>query len=120
VGAAFLDWVRLADLVLANSDEAAVLAGDTDPVAQARTLATVAVHAVVKRGPAGAVWAGPDGVFEAPGRAATVADSTGAGDAFAAGLLAAWVGGAAPAAALQRAVVLGTEAVGRLGARPTG
>jgi ribokinase len=118
-GAAFLDWVRGVDLILANSDEAVVLAGDTDPVAQARMLATVAVHAVVKRGPAGAVWAGPHGVVEAPGRPATVVvDPTGAGDAFAAGLLAAWVGGAPPTEALDRAVTLGTEAVGVLGARP--
>lgn len=118
-GAAFLDWVRDADLVLANSDEAAVLAGDTDPVAQARALAAVATHAVVKRGPEGAVWAGPDGVFEAPGRPATsVVDPTGAGDAFAAGLLAAWVAGAAPPDALERAVALGTESVALLGARP--
>jgi sugar/nucleoside kinase (ribokinase family) len=118
-GAAFLDWVRHADLVLANSDEAAVLAGDTDPVAQARALATVATHAVVKRGPEGAVWAGPDGVFEAAGRPApAVVDPTGAGDAFAAGLLAAWVDGAAPREALERAVALGTEAVTLLGARP--
>jgi sugar/nucleoside kinase (ribokinase family) len=119
VGDAFLDWVRGVDLVLANSDEATVLAGDTDPVAQARRLATVAVRAVVKRGPAGAVWAGPEGVFEAPGRpAAAVVDPTGAGDAFAAGLLAAWVGGAPPAQALERAVALGTEAITLLGARP--
>ncbi|WP_173042937.1 carbohydrate kinase family protein [Phytohabitans flavus] len=117
-GAAFEDWVRGVDLVLANSDEAAVLAGDTDPVAQARTLSTVAVHAVVKRGPAGAVWAGPDGVYEAAGRPAAVVDPTGAGDAFAAGLLAAWVGGAPPRESLERAVALGTEAVGLLGGRP--
>ncbi|WP_173166824.1 carbohydrate kinase family protein [Phytohabitans suffuscus] len=118
-GAAFLDWVRGVDLVLANSDEAAVLAGGTDPATQARALATVAVHAVVKRGPAGAVWAGPDGVFEAPGRPApAVVDPTGAGDAFAAGLLAARLGGATPREALDRAVALGTEAVTLLGARP--
>lgn len=120
VGAGFLDWVRDVDLVLANADEAAVLAGDTDPVAQARVLASVAARAVVKRGPAGAVWAGPDGVHEAPGRpAATVVDPTGAGDAFAAGLLAAWVGGAGAREALERGVALGAAAVAVLGARPT-
>ena len=117
-GAAFLDWVRGVDLILANADEAAVLAGGSDPVAQSRALATVAVRAVVKRGPAGAVWAGPEGIFEQPGRPATVTDPTGAGDAFAAGLLAAWVGGAAPAEALLAGVGLGTEAVALLGARP--
>jgi sugar/nucleoside kinase (ribokinase family) len=47
-----------------------------------------------------------------------VRDPTGAGDAFAAGLLAAWCSGAGPRAALAAGAALGAEAVARIGARP--
>jgi sugar/nucleoside kinase (ribokinase family) len=117
--ATFLDWVRGADLLLANADEAAVLAGPGSPADQARTLAGVARQAVVKSGAAGSVWAGPDGVLvEAAAHRVPVRDVTGAGDAFAAGLLAAWLTGAGPAGALDRAAELGAAVVGILGARP--
>ncbi|WP_422770681.1 carbohydrate kinase family protein [Plantactinospora sp. WMMC1484] len=117
--AAFLEWVRDADLLLANADEAAVLAGPGTPAEQAHALATVTRHAVVKAGAAGAVWAAPGGaVISTPARRVRVRDVTGAGDAFAAGLLAAWVAGAGPTEALDRAAELGTEAVGVVGARP--
>jgi sugar/nucleoside kinase (ribokinase family) len=45
-------------------------------------------------------------------------DPTGAGDAFAAGLLAAWSGGAEPEAALAAGAALGAAAVAKIGARP--
>ncbi|MDG4785826.1 PfkB family carbohydrate kinase [Micromonospora sp. WMMD1102] len=120
VGApAFLAWVRDADLLLANADEAVVLAGPGTPAAQARTLTRVARHVVVKDGAAGAVWAERGGpVVSVPARRVPVRDVTGAGDAFAAGLLAARIGGASPAEALDRAAELGAAAVGTLGARP--
>ncbi|MEH1014934.1 PfkB family carbohydrate kinase [Micromonospora sp. CPCC 206060] len=119
--AAFLSWVRDVDLLLANADEAAVLAGGVEAVAQARALTPMARRVVVKRGAAGAVWADRAGTLvEVPARRVDVVDVTGAGDAFAAGLLAAWVGGAAPVAALERAGELGAVAVATVGARPAG
>ncbi|MBO4206667.1 ribokinase [Micromonospora echinofusca] len=119
--AAFLGWVRDVDLLLANADEASVLADGADPVAQARALARVAHRVVVKRGGAGAVWADRAGtVVKVAARPVEVVDVTGAGDAFAAGLLAAWAGGAAPAVALERAGDLGAVAVATVGARPPG
>ncbi|GAA4732547.1 carbohydrate kinase family protein [Phytohabitans rumicis] len=118
-GAAFLDWVRGADLLLANADEAAVLAGVGDAATQARALAEVAANAVVKRGADGAVWAAAGQVVSAPGRPAAVVDPTGAGDAFAAALLASWLAGAPPAESLAAAVATGARAVTTLGARPT-
>ncbi|SBT38365.1 carbohydrate kinase family protein [Micromonospora narathiwatensis] len=121
VGAtAFLTWVRDVDLLLVNTDEATVLAGGLDPAAQGRALTSVARRVVVKRGAAGAVWVDRTGVVEAaPARGVPVVDVTGAGDAFAAGLLTAWRAGADPRAALSRAGDLGALAVSSIGARPT-
>ncbi|MEV4810337.1 carbohydrate kinase family protein [Micromonospora avicenniae] len=120
VGAmAFLAWVRDVDLLLVNADEATVLAGGLEPAAQARALSATARRVVVKRGAAGAVWADRRGrLSSAPARRVAVVDVTGAGDAFAAGLLTAWLAGADPDAALARAGDLGAVAVSTLGARP--
>ena len=117
--AAFLTWVRGVDLLLANADEAAVLAGPGSPGTWARALTGVARHAVVKRGADGSVWAERGGpVTESAARRVPVVDVTGAGDAFAAGLLAAWVTGSSPAEALDQAGELGAVAVSAVGARP--
>jgi sugar/nucleoside kinase (ribokinase family) len=96
--ATFLDWTRGVDLLLANTAEAALLDAP----------------GLVTHDPTGARWR-EHRVAAAP---ATVADPTGAGDAFAAGLLAAWLAGADPAEVLRAGVRLGAEAVATLGARP--
>jgi sugar/nucleoside kinase (ribokinase family) len=120
VGApAFLTWVRGVDLLLVNAEEATVLAGGLDPAAQGRVLSASARRVVVKRGAAGAVWVDRDATIAvAPARRMAVVDPTGAGDAFAAGLLSAWLAGASPEAALHRAGDLGASAVSQVGARP--
>ncbi|MGK5678561.1 carbohydrate kinase family protein [Actinoplanes sp. URMC 104] len=120
VGAeAFLGWVRDCDVLLCNADEADVLAGDGPAQEQARRLTAHARNVVVKQGAAGATWAGRDGVVRAvrPERV-RMKDPTGAGDAFAAGLLAAWCAGEQPEAALKAGAALGAEAVSAIGARP--
>ncbi len=120
VGApAFLGWVRGTDLLLCNADEAAVLAGPGEPAAQAATLAPFARNVVVKRGGDGAVWYGGDGVLRS-GTSVRVPmiDPTGAGDAFAAGLLDAWCSGLSPEEALKAGAALGAAAVSRVGGRP--
>ena len=115
----FLPWVRGVDLLLVNAEEATVLAGGLDPAAQGRVLSASARRVVVKRGAAGAVWVDRDATIAvAPARRISVVDPTGAGDAFAAGLLVAWLTGASPEAALRRAGDLGASAVGQVGARP--
>ncbi|MEU1242579.1 PfkB family carbohydrate kinase [Micromonospora parva] len=117
--AAFLSWVRDIDLLLVNADEATVLAGGLEPAAQGRVLSATARRVVVKGGAAGAVWVDrTTPVCVAPARRVAVVDVTGAGDAFAAGLLTAWLAGATPAAALSRATDLGALAVSTAGARP--
>ena len=116
---AFLGLVQDVDLILANAAEADLLAGPGPAERQAAALAGIARNVVVKRGPAGAVWCGRDGVTAAvAAERVPPLDATGAGDAFAAGLLAAWCAGASPDAALRAGAALGAQAVARVGARP--
>ena len=128
-GLPFLDWVRGVDLLLANADEAATLAGARPPVdslpiespavdSLARRLASGVACAVVKLGRDGAVWAAGNRCVSVPAEPAEVVDATGAGDAFAAGLLAAWLDGAGAAEALHAGARLGALAVGVVGGRP--
>jgi ribokinase len=113
----FLDWIGQVDLLLPNLDEARVLTGLEDPEAAARAL--TAREVVVTLGPDGALWTdGTELVRVSAPNGGAVVDTTGAGDAFAAGWLAARARGDAPAAALTAACALGARAVSRAGARP--
>ncbi len=116
----FRDWVAGVDLLLANLDEAVALAStvDSEPAAVATALSTLAGEVVVKLGADGALWAGDGEVHPVPVHPATAVDTTGAGDAFAAGLLAARLAGAGRDAALDAAVRLAARAVATLGGRP--
>jgi ribokinase len=113
----FLDWVAGAELLLPNRDEAAVLTGIADPVGAARALAARAREVVITLGADGALWSDGEAVVHVPAFPVVGADSTGAGDAFAAGLLSARAAGAAPADALRAGCALAARAVARVGAR---
>jgi sugar/nucleoside kinase (ribokinase family) len=73
---------------------------------------------VAKRGAAGAGWCAGPRRGRGAAHHAEVLDTTGAGDAFAAGWIAAAVGGAGPDEALERALAAGARAVAQIGARP--
>lgn len=73
---------------------------------------------VVTLGAAGALWSDGEHVLRVPAAAAECVDTTGAGDAFAAGLLAARAGGAEPREQLVAGCALAARAVGVSGARP--
>jgi sugar/nucleoside kinase (ribokinase family) len=117
---AFLAWVRPADILFTNAEEATVLAGGGPAREQALALAdAVGGSAIVKLGAGGAVWALATGeVLTAPAAQVSALDTTGAGDAFAAGVLATLVPGGSPVDALSAGVRLGARAVTSLGARP--
>jgi sugar/nucleoside kinase (ribokinase family) len=111
------------DLLFTNAAEAAAFLGGADPAG----LLAFAPVAVVKQGAGGATVvardAGQGAVrLEVPARPLVVADTTGAGDAFDAGFLAAWLGSgcAAGPAVLRRAIVAGIRAAARqlAGTRP--
>jgi sugar/nucleoside kinase (ribokinase family) len=120
-GAAFLDWVRGVDLLFANLDEARALLDDhaSGPVDLAAGLARYAGQAVVKLGADGAVRSDSAGTTEAvPSLAVTVVDSTGAGDAFTAGVLAAWLTGRDAGAAMRAGTRTAAKALAQTGGRP--
>lgn len=112
VGAeAFLDWIEGASIVLANDDEIEALGGVQSVLSRVSSV-------VVKHGSAGATWT--DGVETtlADGLPVDLIDTTGAGDAFAAGWIAAVRAGDGVQAALTAAVAGGATAVSLEGARP--
>jgi sugar/nucleoside kinase (ribokinase family) len=115
--AAFLGWVGGADLLLPNRDEAAALTAMPDPKAAAKALAGHVREVVVKLGAQGALWTDGERQVRAPAVAMLAVDTTGAGDAFAAGLIAARLAGAEPADALGAGCALAAEAVAREGGR---
>ena len=108
----FLALAGEVDLLIPNRDEAVTLAGASDPRAAARALCAHAREVVVTLGAEGAVWTDGSATAAAPAAAAgPVADTTGAGDAFTAGFLAAWLRGAAPPEALVAANALAARAI---------
>ncbi|GAA4584558.1 PfkB family carbohydrate kinase [Planotetraspora phitsanulokensis] len=116
----FLGETSPAGIVIPNLEEALVLSGESEPEAAARTLSARYGTAAVKLGPGGAVL-GVDGrvVAREPAAPAEPVDSTGAGDAFAAGFLAALLAGFSPAEALKKGCEAGAAAVSEVGGRPS-
>jgi sugar/nucleoside kinase (ribokinase family) len=105
------------DVFLPNEAEACAIAGVDDDAAElaARELQSVSGGwVVVKLGGRGCVAAGPDGVeLTVPAPAVQVADTTGAGDAFNAGLVHALSEGAGWPAALEAATRFASTIIAR-------
>ena len=115
----FLEWTGGADLLFPNLTEGEILTGETEPGRILEKLLPYYSAVVLKLGPEGALYA--DGAGEplgVPAAAVRVEDTTGAGDAFSAGFLAAWLAGEPPGEALRKGAGLAGGAVGRVGARP--
>lgn len=111
LGAAVLaDLLRPVDLLFANEEEVAALGGEEAAL-------SIASAVVVKRGAAGATWTDGTRRVDVAAVPVEVVDTTGAGDAFAAGFLTSW-DGADVGAALSGGVAAAAEAVARPGARP--
>jgi ribokinase len=96
------------DLLLPNAAEAAVLGPER--------LRAIAREVVVKFGAEGASWTDGERTLNVPAAPARVVDTTGAGDAFAAGFLGVWPAGD-PEAALQAGAALAAAVVAREGGR---
>jgi sugar/nucleoside kinase (ribokinase family) len=115
--AALADCLSLTDLLFVNREEARMLTGEGDPARAARRLLDRgAGSVVVKLGGDGCLTARRAGSFQTPAYPATVVDTTGAGDCFAGGYLAAMARGWDEAAAARLANAAGACCVRRLGA----
>lgn len=121
-GKEFLRLTEDVGLALCTLDEAEVLVGTRDPDVAAARLTATYPEVVLKLGPDGARWSSADDPLghrvDARPCPDGVVDSTGAGDAFAAGYLAARLRGAAVPGALAAGCALGARVAGRVGARP--
>ncbi|MFI5608282.1 carbohydrate kinase family protein [Amycolatopsis sp. NPDC051903] len=115
--AAFLADVRGTDLLMPNTEELVALTGSADPASAKELLATVGA-VVVTAGLGGASWVDTQGVTTVPAVEAECVDSTGAGDAFDAGVLTTWLAGKSTVDALRAGTRLGALAVTRLGPQP--
>jgi sugar/nucleoside kinase (ribokinase family) len=109
-----------ATLLLPNADEARLLTGCSDVADAARALAGRHPVVVVSLGADGALWAAGDLLVHRPAHPADVVDTTGAGDAFTAGVLSVWTaagGRRDPVDALEAGLRRAATVVGRPGAR---
>ncbi|MET8342158.1 carbohydrate kinase family protein [Streptomyces microflavus] len=116
----FLEFAEGAELLLPNADEARLLTGLPEPAEAAAELSRAFPRVVVTLGEGGAVVAA-GGVVTGRVRARPVrdpVDSTGAGDAFTGGFLAALLAGADDRAAAAEGCRAGAEAVATVGGRP--
>jgi len=117
-----LDLLRVTDVFLPNAMEATRLARTSDLETAARALADKGDVVVVKNGPHGALAAVGGDLTRAAAPDLRPVDTTGAGDAFDAGLIAGLLGGRDLAGALRIANVAGaltTQTPGGVDGLPT-
>lgn len=115
----FRDWVGPLDWIFANEDEARALTGENELGAQVRALGTQFGHVVIKRGRLGAAIGDRTGIsLQHAAPEVMVVDTTGAGDAFAAGFVAAMLRGAEQGACLEAGIASGARAVQFVGGQP--
>ena len=114
--ATVLPWT---DVFLPNDDEARVLTGLTDPLAQAEHFHRLGVRtSIITCGGGGAVMIGPDGRFRSGRFDVPFVDGTGSGDAFAAGYIFGLLSNQPPTRCLEIGSALGASAVRTAGATP--
>jgi sugar/nucleoside kinase (ribokinase family) len=118
--AAFLNWTQGAAICFPNDDEAAALTGTRDEERQLSILSRHYGLVVIKRGSQGAEIGGRDGkrLCRLPAPLVSAIDTTGAGDAFLAGYLAAHLAKAPLEECLRRGIAAGSAATMVFGGQP--
>lgn len=107
----FFEHAAGADLFLPNLEEARALTGCEDSHAALEQLRQHFPVVALKRGGDGALLAMDGAVLELATPVVEVVDTTGAGDAFNAGFIDAWLDGRSPADCLAAAIARGSRSV---------
>ena len=113
------EWLKLVDVVILNEEEAQFLSGKQNPVEAAAELLSLTSLVVIKRGSKGALAQERGGVLvQIPAVETNVINTTGAGDAFAAGFIQNWADKRELLDALHNGAVFAARCVSLVGARP--
>ena len=107
----FFERAAGVDVFLPNMEEAEALTGNANPDAALAVLRRHFPIVVLKRGGEGAILTMGETIIDLPSPRVEVVDTTGAGDAFNAGFLHAWLNGADNRTALMAAIEAGTRSV---------
>lgn len=114
-------WLPLMDYLLPNEEEALYVADTDDLDSALDKLLEMSPCVIIKRGPHGACakQRGGDRI-DVASTSTVVADTTGAGDSFAGGFIAAKISGSDVRASVVAGVTLAATCVANIGARPQG
>lgn len=113
------EWLTLVDVVVLNEEEAHFLSGKQNPVDAAAELLKLTSLVVIKRGASGALAQERGGALvQIPAVETNVVDTTGAGDAFAAGFIQAWAAHRDLMDSLNNGAAFAAQCVALVGSRP--
>ena len=113
------EWLTMVDVVVLNDEEAHFLSGKNNPVDAAAELLQLTPLVVIKRGGNGALaQARGSALVQIPAIDVEVVDTTGAGDAFAAGFIKGWIAKNELVDSLQSGAELAAKCVAIVGSRP--
>ena len=112
-------WIRLMDVIILNEEEAIYLTGEIDAEKALELLLEDCETVVIKRGSQGAIGKSRGSILvTVPAIATEVADTTGAGDSFAAGFIATYATTANMQHGLEAGAKVAARCVAIVGARP--
>jgi len=113
-----LSWCALMDTVIMNEEEAIYLSGLSELESALNFFVELTPRAIIKRGSAGAIGLERGGqIISVDAHTSAVVDTTGAGDAFAAGFIDAFTGRRDFSYAMERASAVAGHCVAIVGAR---
>ena len=114
------EWLNFIDAIILNEEESHFLTGFENPIEAAAQLLKKVKTVVIKRGSNGALGQKRgDQLIQVQARPTTVVNTTGAGDAFAAGFISVWANNGELLDALDCGTELAAKCVALVGARPS-
>jgi len=113
------EWLNFIDTIILNEEESHFLTGKDNPIDAAAKLLEHVNTVVIKRGSNGALaQSRGDQLIQVEAQKTTVINTTGAGDAFAAGFIKVWADSGPLIDALESGSNLAAQCVALVGARP--